>query len=81
MKIWILEVMSESSDHYGPYMFSSKPTQKQLENFLWDKFYNDDCGEFPAERDGCGEFGSNLHIKLKPGGEILDPKQWSKLKP
>lgn len=54
---YILLVKSESGDDYGPWLFTHKPTDKELKQFL-----KRECGwEFENNR-GPGEWGSYLHI-------------------
>lgn len=61
-KITVVLVKSESGDDYGPYLFSSKPTDKYLEEFL-----RKECpDEFCCEGDcGPGTWGSYLHVSIK----------------
>lgn len=47
---------SESGDEYGPWVFSQKPTDEQLEAFLREKA----PGEFESE--GPGDFGGYLQV-------------------
>jgi len=58
-KIHILSVESESCDTYGPFLFSKKLDDNQLEAFL-----REHCSsEWPDDDDeGPGIFGSYLYV-------------------
>jgi len=57
MKVYVVTGDSESSDHYGPLVFSKKPTKKKLSEIAhnWD---GDD------EKQGSGEDGSYVYIEV-----------------
>ena len=60
--ITVVLVKGESGDDYGPYLFSKKPTDKYLKEFL-----RKECpDEFCCEGDcGPGKWGSYLDIEIK----------------
>lgn len=54
---WVVTGVSESSDHYGPYILSKKPTSDQLKRIALGCDSND-------ELDGPGDFGSYIYLKI-----------------
>lgn len=56
--VWVLTGESESSDHYGPVVFCSKPSQDRIRDlcFEWD-------GD-QSNPDGPGDFGSFVYTTL-----------------
>lgn len=58
-RVWVVTAVSESTDNYGPYVFSKKPSDRMLEHFFRGK-----CpGEW--EPDGPGDWGSWLYVTVK----------------
>ena len=55
--MWVLTGESESSDDYGPLVFSEKPSQEELKRiaFSWDGDEDD---------EGPGDFGSFVYLTL-----------------
>lgn len=47
MKVWVVTGRSESGDDYGPWVYSSKPSEKFLKQMLKENFPD----EF--DDDGC----------------------------
>lgn len=66
-KVWVSYGTSESSDHYGPFVFASKPTEKQLE-----KFWRENGDYFPDE-PGPGSYGTYVYVTTEQV-TVLDPK-------
>jgi len=58
MKIWSITAKSESSDHYGPFLVSKKPTKKEL-----DLFAHSLDGD--PEKQGPGRDGSYIYLTIK----------------
>jgi hypothetical protein len=57
-KVHVCSVMSESSDHYGPFVFEKKPTDRKLLAFLKER-----CGsEADETANGPGWKGTYLHL-------------------
>ena len=58
MEVWIITGGYQSSDQYGPLIFSKKPSEDLLERiaFCWD-------GD-EEERDGPGDFGSYVYLNV-----------------
>ena len=67
--VYVVVATSESGDHYGPWCFSTCPTEEQLKSFLADVFK--DSGEFDTT-DGPGTWGTYLHV-VGPGKTELLP--------
>ena len=60
MKVWVVTGTSESSDHYGPFVLSKKPTKEKLKEICKDYC---DWGDDEA-RDGPGDFGSHTYLTV-----------------
>lgn len=62
-KLHIMTVISESGDHYGPFIFEKKPDDKALLKFLRKHTSDDDvgCGEGP------GWMGTHLQVEWTSG--------------
>lgn len=61
--VWVVTAMSESSDHYGPWVFAKKPTDEQLKEFCKENCPGEfDCCDGEDEMDGPGNWGSYLHV-------------------
>ena len=58
MKVWVLTGESESSDHYGLYVFSEKPSEELLKKIAFDCDGDDDA-------DGPGNYGSYVYLNLE----------------
>ena len=56
MKIWVITGVSESADHYGPFLFSKKPTKELLKKMAYM------CDGY-EEEEGPGDFGSYVYLK------------------
>jgi hypothetical protein len=54
--VWVVTATSESSDHYGPVVFSKKPSDKTLKGLVagWD------AGDW----DGPGDYDSYCHLEV-----------------
>jgi len=57
MKVWVVTGVSESADHYGPFLFSDKPTQELLKKIA---FF---CDGY-EEEEGPGDFGSYTYLDV-----------------
>jgi len=57
-EIWVLSATSESGDDYGPWVFSSRPHEDQIEEFLREQCPSEWEDEGPGFRE------SYLHINL-----------------
>jgi hypothetical protein len=57
--VFVINIDSESGDHYGPYVVENKPNKKQLKKWLKNKF---PC-EF-TDDEGPGDFGSYLFVHI-----------------
>lgn len=55
-KVWVVTAKSESGDDYGPWVFSSRPTEATLKKLVRAQ------GEDGEDCDGPGVFGSYLHL-------------------
>jgi hypothetical protein len=58
MKIWVVTGDSESSDHYGPFVFSKKPSKELLKKIAFDCDGDD-------EEDGPGNYGSYVYLTVE----------------
>ena len=70
MKIWSVTGESESGDDYGPFLFTKKPTEKQLELMLradYDYEFPD-----PEDGEGPGSFGSYIHLSEPVEVEVIE---------
>lgn len=54
--LWVVNAVSESTDHYGPFVFDHKPSDKEIIAL----FRKEAPGEWPE--DGPGDYGSWLFI-------------------
>lgn len=55
-KVWVVTGTSESSDHYGPVVFASKPSDKTLKSL---------CGDWDAgDWDGPADYDSYVHLEV-----------------
>lgn len=57
VKVWAVLADSESSDHYGPFLYHKKPTEEQLETLAKELDYGDG--------NGPGDFGSYVYLDVK----------------
>jgi len=55
--VWVVSGDSESSDHYGPLVFSDEPSEETYKEIAhsWD-------GD--EDEDGCGDFGSYVYLQV-----------------
>ena len=58
MKVWVVTGESESSDKYGPFVFSKKPNKAKLKEICKQCDWPDD------DDDGPGDFGSYTTLKV-----------------
>lgn len=68
-KVWVSWGKSESGDNYGPYVFSEKPTNKQLEKFWKSELIG---GDWTPNEPGPGSWGTCVHVQLE-ATTVLDP--------
>lgn len=54
--VWVVTATSESSDHYGPVVYSKKPSHETLKDLAGDW----DAGSW----DGPGDYGSYCHLSV-----------------
>lgn len=57
MKVWVVVGKSESGDDFGPYVFSKKPTAKQIKKLCLD-------ADSDEELDGPGYAGSYVYPEV-----------------
>ena len=61
MKVWVVTGTSESSDNYGPFVLSKKPSQKTLRRLC-------KLCDWPDEEEGLdpgpGDFGSYTYLSI-----------------
>lgn len=69
-KVWLTWGKSESGDDYGPYVFSKKPTDKQLERFWKSELEGGDW--IPGDEPGPGSWGTWVHVRSDEA-KVLDP--------
>jgi hypothetical protein len=58
MKVWVVTGESESSDHYGPFVLSEKPSEAKLKEIC------EHCDWPEGENDGPGDFGSYTYLTV-----------------
>ncbi len=65
MKVWVLTGFSSSSDHYGPLVFTRKPSEELLKKIAhyWD-------GD--EDESGQGDYGSYVDLTLTE----VEVNQW-----
>lgn len=62
--VWVTWAESESGDHYGPFVFAKKPTDKKFEAF----WRGEAPGDFDADCEGDtgpGKWGSWIYSSLE----------------
>ncbi len=59
MKVWVVTGESESSDNYGPFVLSKKPTKAKLKEICKQ------C-DWPEDEGGPGDFGSYTYLTVTP---------------
>ena len=54
--VFVVTGVSESTDHYGPFVYKKKPSDKVLEALVKMLDY--------GEGDGPGDYGSYVHLSV-----------------
>jgi hypothetical protein len=56
LTVWVVTAVSESADHYGPEVYTSKPSDETLKTLCesWD------AGDW----DGHGDYNSYCHLEV-----------------
>lgn len=69
MKVCIVEINTESCDHYTPLVLAKEPSDKELKKILKKKF----PGEFEIAKDepGPGIWDTYLHVKIHKDVEVI----------
>lgn len=42
-KVWVVTMVSESQDHYGPWVFKSKPKKKKIKELIDSTGETEEC--------------------------------------
>jgi hypothetical protein len=70
MKVWIVTIDSESGDHYAPLVFSTKPSEEFLKQYVRKEFdYEFDEDDLD---EGPGTFGGYIHAGSPIEIEVID---------
>lgn len=59
MKVWVVTGESESTDDYGPFVFSRKPSRSMLRKLAFD------CDGNENDPSGPGDFGSYTYLTTR----------------